>query len=114
MAELSSEILATVATLQGQLLAIINEATAVDFLLTRNVGETAATIESFEDLASIREKATGIYSRLSVLLLRIAEYQPATPIAMMQLLIATIEQGQEARPALVRSIEEVKLNWGLT
>jgi len=45
---------------------------------------------------------------------QLIEYQPATPIAMMQLLIATIEQGQEARPALVRSIEEVKLNWGLT
>jgi len=111
MAELSPETLARVAALQAQLLTIINRAAEVEIRLAENAGETAETAAAFESLTSILEKASDYYSRLSNLQLRIARFQPNTPVAMIQMLTRTIEQTQLALGAFERSIEEIKSDW---
>lgn len=111
MTELSAETLARVATLQACLLTIINRASEVEFILADSTGETVQTVAAFESLTNIIEKASDSYSRLANLQLRIARFQPGTPVAMIQMLTQTIEKAQLTLGAFERSIEEIKSDW---
>ena len=64
MANLSEETIGTVLNLQRRVLQLINEATATEFILLEQYGETEATISDLEILQNVRERGTTYYVRL--------------------------------------------------
>ncbi len=113
MAKLPDETLTTIFTLQRQIASGIEEASAVEWALLEQYGETEATIPELEELQNARERLSAPYSRLHTLLLRILESQPAVSTAMLNLLVQTIEQSRPALDAAQASVQEIKRNWNL-
>ena len=111
MANLPEETLTTVFNLQKQLFYIINEATATDYNLVEQYGETTETLPELEELSNIRERARDAYTRLFRLLLNIAETQPRTNQSTLELLSRAIKQANLTVTALEISIKEIKNNW---
>jgi len=110
MAKLPDETLNTAFNLQRQFLEHIDSATALEAAIFQQFGETEETIYELEQLQNIRERATSSYTRLQVLLLRIAEAQPVAIPATMDLLARSIEQGQATSAAANASLNEIKQN----
>jgi hypothetical protein len=113
MAKLPDEILTTIFSLQRQLVEGIDEAAAAESMIFEQFGETEVTLPVLEQLQNVRERLMGPYSRLSALLLRIAEYQPTAPTDVLNLLYRTIEQAQAARDATDASVREAKKDFDL-
>lgn len=114
MANLSEETLNKIFSLQKQLFYIINEATATDYNLVEQYGETAITIAELEELSNIRERARDAYTRLFRLSLNVAETQPVINQSKLELLYRAIEQADLTVDALEISIKEIKNNWNLS
>jgi hypothetical protein len=113
MAKLPDETLTIIFNLLRQLAEGIEEASATEWALFEQYGETEVAIPELEELQNSRERLTEPYSRLHTLLLRILESQPTATAAMLNLLIQTIEQAQAAADAAQASVREVKRNWNL-
>ncbi|MBV9387582.1 MAG: hypothetical protein JOZ78_14275 [Chroococcidiopsidaceae cyanobacterium CP_BM_ER_R8_30] len=113
MAKLPDEILTTIFSLQRQIAIGIHEASAAEWALLEQHGETEATIPELEELQKARERLTAPYTRLHTLLLRILEFQPLASTAMLVLLDQTMEQAQAAVDAAQASVREIKRNWHL-
>jgi intergrase/recombinase len=113
MANLSEETLNTIFNLQKQLFKIINEATATEYNLVEQDGETSETLPELEELLNIKERARDAYTRLFRLLLNIAETQPVINQSKLELLYRIIEQADLTVNALEISIKEIKNNWDL-
>jgi hypothetical protein len=113
MAKLSSEILATIFALQKQLIEGIDEVAATEEIIFERYGETSLTLPVLEQLQNLKERLNRPYSRLSVLLPRIAEYQPTAPTDVLDLLNRSIEQAQAARDASIASLKELKSDFDL-
>lgn len=75
MAQLPEETITTVLNLQRRLLAIIDQAAAIDFLILEQYGETEATLIDLEQLQNIKERADTYYTRFYRLLRQIAQAQ---------------------------------------
>ncbi len=114
MAKLPDEILTTIFSLQRKLAVGIEEASATEWILFEQYGETAETIGELEELYNARERLTTLYSRLHKLLLRILESQPTASAGMLDLLSQTLEQGQAVVNAAAASVREIKRNWDIT
>jgi hypothetical protein len=76
MAKLSNETAEIFWLLKRQLLDIIDESTAAEFLLFERFGETDLTMLYLDELKSVSEQATVRFSRFSNIQLRIADVQP--------------------------------------
>jgi len=113
MAKLPNHILEIIFDLLKQLSKLVDEATATEYLLFERFGETDETINSLDELKGVALDASSRYAQLSTLRLRIAEAQPGLSNDMLNLLEKTITQNQLKIPALERSIEEIKIEWGL-
>jgi hypothetical protein len=113
MAKLPEQTLTIILNLQRQFFRGIDEATALELMLTQEFGETEASESDLEQLQNIRQRLTDPYSRLSTLLLRVAEFQPLAPTAMLDLLAQTIQRGQAAVDAAQASVEEIRRDWNL-
>jgi hypothetical protein len=113
VAKLPDKTLTAIFSLQRQLAESIEEASAVEWVLFEEYGETEATLPELEQLQNARERLTAPYSRLSTILLRILESQPLASDAMLNLLTQTIEQAQAAASAATASVREIKRNWNL-
>lgn len=113
MANLPEATLNTIFNLQKQLFYIINEATATEYNLLEQYGETSETLSELEELFNIRERARDAYTRLFRLLLNIAQTQPIANQDTLELLRGTIEQVDLIVNALKISIREIKNNWSL-
>ena len=113
MANLPEETLNQIFELQRQLFKIINEATAADYNLVENYGETSVTLPELEELQNIRDRARDAYTRLFRLLLNIGEAQPIVNQSTLELLYRAIEQADLTVSALEVSIQEIKKNWNL-
>lgn len=113
MANLPDSTTTTVLELQRRLLKIINEATAVGFIIFEQYGETETTILDLEQLQNSRERANTYYSRFYTLLLRIAESQPFATNAMLDLLARSIAEAQVTIDALEASVQESKTDWNI-
>lgn len=111
MALLPNEIIVTVFELQQQLLNIIHEAAATQFIILERYGETDVTLMDLEQLDNVRERADNYYPRFSTLLRQIASSQPSASPATMQLLQRSIEDAQSTVSALEATIREVKEDW---
>ena len=101
-------------TLQRQCLQLINDARATELLLLETFGETDATIKPFEDLQNVCDRLQTPYTRLYVILLRLAEAQPSAPIAMLELLEATIVETEGNIAAAQASIQEIWQDWNVS
>ena len=113
MAKLPDEILTRIFSLQRQLAEGIEEASAAEWVLFEQYGETEETIGELEELYNARERLTTLYSRLPTLLLRILESQPTASAPMLDLLSKTLEQGQATADAATASVGEIKRNWAV-
>lgn len=114
MVKLSPETQTTIQNLMEELLEIINEGKRAEFLLLETFGETPATVESLDELTEIAQQASDLYNQITILRLRIAEAQPVLSPDMLRLLTQRITTIQNRNPALIRSISETKLDWGLS
>ena len=113
MAKLPSNILETIFNLLRQLSELVDLATGTEYLLFDRFGETEETINSLDELKGIALETASRYSQLSTLRLRIAENQPSLSNDMLRSLERIINQNQLRIPAMERSIEEIKNEWGL-
>jgi hypothetical protein len=113
MAKLSERTLIAILNLQRRLIEGIDSATALESLLFQEFGETDLTESDLEQLQNIRSRLAEPYSRLCTLLLRVAEFQPKAPTAMLNLLDQTIESGQAAVDAAQASVQEISRDWSL-
>jgi hypothetical protein len=113
MAKLSEQTLIAILNLQRQLFEGIDAATALESLLFQQFGETDATESDLEQLQNLRYRLSEPYSRLCTVLLRIAEFQPVAPTAILNLLDQTIEVGQAAVDAAQASVQEISRDWSL-
>ena len=114
MANLPEETLNTIFELQKQLFYVINEATATEYYLLEQYGETSETLSELEELSNINERARDAYTRLFRLLLNIAQTQPIANQDTLELQYQAIEQADLTVDALKISILEIKNNWNLT
>lgn len=113
MAKLPDETMTTVFNLQRRLLERIDEATATALNIFDQFGETEVTVSELEQLDNVRERATSCYSRLHILLLRIAESQPVATSATLNLLAQSIEQAQATDAASEATIQEIRSDLNL-
>ncbi|MDY6807306.1 MAG: hypothetical protein SXA11_26315 [Cyanobacteriota bacterium] len=113
MAKLPEETLSTIFSLMRQLAEGIEEASAAEWQLFEQYGETSETLGELEELQSARERLTVPYSALHNLLLKVLEYQPVAPNATLELLAQTIENGQTAIDVGAASVRDVKRSWNL-
>jgi hypothetical protein len=113
MAKLSPEIRATLNQQKEQLLALIDEAKSLEFMLLDSIGENQETISTLEQLTEIAEQARTKLSQLSTLHLRVAEVQPIISNDLLKLMNEAISNIESRIPALERSLEEIKLDWRL-
>ncbi len=86
MAKLPEATLTTLFRLQQQIAVEIEEASAVEWRVFQDFGETDETLPELDELQSNRERLLTSFSRLYVLLLRVLETQPVAPSAMLEAL----------------------------
>ena len=114
MAKISPELKLTLGNLLQLLLGIVDEAKAAEFLLLERFGETNETIIALDELMAISQQAADLYIQISRLLLRTAEIQPIITPDMLRLLTDRIATIENRVPAIERSIQEIKSDWGLS
>lgn len=108
MAKLSEQTLLSILSLQRQLIQAIDAVTALESFLRQGYGTTDAAQCDLEQLQTIRHKLTVPYLRLCTLLLRVAEFQPIAPIALLNQML---EVGQAAVDAAQASVQEISRDW---
>ncbi len=84
MAKLPDSALVEIFTLQRSMVECLDAATAMEYRLVREIGETPETLPELEELQKIRDRLVSSYSRLNNLLLRICQAQPTTPKRMFE------------------------------
>ncbi|MBW4622474.1 MAG: hypothetical protein KME17_24350 [Cyanosarcina radialis HA8281-LM2] len=99
--------------LQSRLLLIIDEAATTERLLFNAFGETEESLTDLTALASVIEDAQDTYRRLSTLMSVISRSDPDDADDSMKLLMQTYARGTERIEPMTRSIQEVKIEWGL-
>ena len=113
MANLPNETLTTILYLQRRLFQIINQASAAEFNLAEEYGETETTLGELEELKNVIERARTSYTRLYRLLLLVGESQPIADSATINLLEQSIAQAEATADASEASTQEIKRNWNL-
>lgn len=113
MAKLPEQLILSILNLQRQLIEGIDAAAALETLLFQQFGETEETASDLEQIQNIKQRFTAPYGRLHNLLLRIAEFQPIAPDAMLDLLAQTLKNGQAAIDAGQASLQEIRRDWNL-
>jgi hypothetical protein len=111
MAKLSPESKQLIINLKNRLLDIVDESKAVEFAILNRFGETAETLDSLEQLTEIALQAESRFSQLSNLEIRAAQSQPMISPDLLRFIEEVIKTTQVPIPALMRSVEEIKLEW---
>ena len=114
MAKINREFKSSLENLQQSLLNIVNDARLVEFILLERFGETNQTIVALDELTAIAQQSAELYVQISRLLLRTAEIQPTITPDMLVLLTERVATIVNRVPALERSIQEIKADWGLS
>lgn len=108
MAKLSPEVLTTIFSLQRRLIELIAETKNSEFSLFERHGETEETLPELEQIENCLERLRNPYSRLHTLTLRISEYYPIAPSAILELLAETIEQAQISADVVTANLSETR------
>ncbi|CBN56317.1 MULTISPECIES: hypothetical protein [Kamptonema] len=113
MAFLSEETLTTLFGLQRRLVLILNEARATEYAILELFGETEETIPELDELQNVTERARDSYTRLSRILLLVADAQPIADAAIVELMERALAQAEANADASEPSVQEIKRNWNL-
>lgn len=113
MALLPEETIITVQNLQRQLLERLNAATATEFELLEQYGETETTLREFELLENAKERVDNYYTRFYVTLRRIYSAQPAAARDMLELLARYIDEAEATIEAIGATIREIRRDFNL-
>jgi hypothetical protein len=111
VAKLPDSALVNIFTLQRSLVECLDSATAMEYRLFQEIGETAETLTELEELQNIRDRLVSSYSRFNNLLLRICQSQPTAPSDMLDLLYRSLEQTQASLDVSIASLQDIKRNW---
>jgi hypothetical protein len=111
VAKLPDETTIDILELQRRLINSLHLATEAEFKLLEQHGETPETLSELEELQNIRERLTPIYSRLYVLLLKVAESQPVASNDVLNLLHGSIERAEMLLDSSAASLREIQDNW---
>lgn len=114
MAKLPNDTSETIWNLKRQLAEIIEDAKAAEFALFNSFGETERTIVYLDELQNVAEQATERFSQFSTLQIRVANVQPQVPSDMLELVMKVVASTEARLPALERSVQEIKTEWGLS
>lgn len=106
MVRLPEEIITTVLGLQRQLLERLDKATATEFELLTQYGETEATLLEFDSLQNVKERVNTYYSRFYTTLRRIYEAQPFASRDTLELLARFIDEAEATTAATDATIRE--------
>ncbi|OCR00323.1 hypothetical protein BCD67_25320 [Oscillatoriales cyanobacterium USR001] len=93
MAKLPDETISNIFRLQQRLVALLDTATAAEYTLLQQFGETEETTPELEAIDNIKERLRIPYNRLHRILQQVAEYQPAATADMLNFLYRTIDEG---------------------
>ncbi|MBW4619374.1 MAG: hypothetical protein KME17_08450 [Cyanosarcina radialis HA8281-LM2] len=113
MAKLSNEAIAKIFYFQQQLLEKLDEATATNFQLLEQYGETAETLPELDELQRIVERANSYYTRFYVTLRQLYEAQPTARRDSLELLVKYMDEAEVTIAAIQASLQEIKRNWNL-
>lgn len=113
MANLPAETLTTIGNLLPRLFNVINLATATEYNLFAQYGETEETLLELDELRNAAERARLFYNRLYGLALQVAESQPVASSTILNLLEQSIEQAEATTYASEATVQEIKRNWNL-
>lgn len=113
MAKLPDATLTTIFTLQRRLVQLLDVATATEYVMLQQFGETVETIPELESIDNVKERLRVPYNRLHRVLQQAAESQPVATADVLELLYITIEQTEAAADASEASILEIKRTWDL-
>ncbi|WP_019503320.1 hypothetical protein [Pleurocapsa sp. PCC 7319] len=114
MAKISNEFKSTLEKLQQALLLIVDDSKVTEYMLLERYGETNQTAVVLDELTEIAQQAADLYVQISRLLLRTAEIQPTITPDMLGLLTDRVATISNRVPALERSVQEIKADWGLS
>ncbi len=114
MAQIPEEILASFLEILPQLLLLANECSLVEYEILQQFDEMEMTIGALDSLADIRQRVSDRYSQLTNAMLRIASIQPRATSDSLTIISDRIVDIQNRIPAFLRSIEEIKNDWGLS
>ena len=81
MAQLPDETLSTIFRLQQRLVLLLDTATAAEYSILQQFGETEAKMPELEAIDNIKERLRIPYNRLHRILQQVAESQPAATAA---------------------------------
>ena len=113
MAKLADVTLTAIFNLKRQLVALLDAATATEYVILQEFGETEATLPELESLDNINQRLRNPYNRLHKLLQQAAECQPVASADVLELLYRTIDNGEAAADASEASTQEIKRSWNL-
>ena len=113
MAKLPDETISTIFRLQQRLVALLDTATAAEYILLQQFGETEETMPELEAIDNVKERLRIPYNRLHRILQQVAESQPAATPDVLDFLYRTIDQGEAIADASEASIQEIKRSWNL-
>jgi hypothetical protein len=111
VAKLPDPFLTNIFTLQRRIIESIDIATALEFKILEQRGETVETLPELDELQSIKERLLSPYSRLHTLVLKAAQSQPLAPADVLNLLYRSIESTEAALAASIASLQEIERNW---
>ena len=113
MAKLPDQTISTIFILQQRSVALLDTATAAEYSLLQQFGETQETIPELEAIDNVKERLRIPYNRLHRILQQVAESQPAATADVLEFLYRTIDQGEAIADSSEASIQEIKRSWNL-
>jgi hypothetical protein len=81
--------------------------------LLSTLTETEETIPELDELQNVTERARDSYTRLSRILLLVADAQPIADAAIVELMERSLAQAEANADASEPSVQEIKRNWNL-
>ncbi len=113
VAEIPPETIAKILELLGRLSVLIDRASATELLVFDTYGETEEVAYVLEQLENTRERSTVAYTRLSALMLKISRFQPSAPVAMVQMLIQSMQTAEAIVNAGEATVKEARNDWNI-
>ncbi|WP_293351312.1 MULTISPECIES: hypothetical protein [unclassified Microcoleus] len=113
MAKLPDQTISTIFRLQQRLVALLDTATAAEYSLLQQFGETQETMPELEAIDNVKERLRIPYNRLHRILQQVAESQPAATADVLDFLYRTIAETEAAADGSEASIQEIKRSWNL-
>jgi hypothetical protein len=111
VAKLPDPIISNLFIVKRRLAECIDQATAMEFRLFEQAGETSETLSEFEELQNVEERLMLSYNRLHTLLLKVCQSQPIPSKDMLNLLCQAIELAEATLDASVATLQEIQRDW---